>query len=363
MSFQLTATQLSRIRDFLARHVPKPIGPLRAAILSGGRSNITYKISDGSSSWVLRRRPATVTAAGEHDVLREFRVLRALAGTGVPTPRAVAACQAPGVLSVPFTVLEHLDGVVRVANDTAPRLSAEAACRLSLTVADVLARIHHVRVIGTDLAALGRPGGFLGRQLDRWEALARGQETTWPPGLETLFTLLRITCPRTHTVGLVHGDFHLGNLMFDELLPDRLVAVLDWEMATIGDPLTDVGLLAATWEGHGQAPNPVLRGASTGPGFAATAELLHHYAAASGTSLDAVDWYIVFAKVKIAVLLRQIRWREARQLGSSVVSTVSAADSSHMINEALRLVGTSQFFGRRQGSRRKGSSWSSLKTT
>ena len=302
-------------------------GPLLVTSIGDGHSNLTYSVSDGERRVVLRRPPPPPTPPGANDVLREARILRAVARSGVPVPTVLATAQAGEVMNVPFVVMEHLDGVV--ANESLPagldvpvqrRLIAEA-------MVDVLAALHAADWGG--LAGIGRPAGYVERQLERLPAIladpahgATAAEAVRGPGdiaaaIAEAGEALRVAVPVAQPPSLLHGDFRIGNVMLDRAAPARIVGVLDWELATIADPLIDVGYFVACYGAPGEAPNPLteLSPVTTGEGFPGRAELAARYAERTGRELGALWWYEAFATWRLAVLFESRRRRYATQGG------------------------------------------------
>lgn len=284
-------------------------GPLRSRLIAGGRSNPTYEVADDHRSWVLRRPPHGHVLPTAHDMAREFRVINALRGTAVPVPLALGLCTDRDVLGADFYVMEKLDGVtLRTREDTA-RLSAEQRRLLAERMVDTLVALHQVEPADVGLADWGRPDGFLDRQLRRWRQQWEASVTAPRPQVEELLRRLTDSRPARSLPGVVHGDFKVDNLMVGADDPTRVLGVLDWEMSTLGDTLTDLGLLCSFWDQPGELYNPITAGATALPGFPSRVEVIERYAAARDLDLDDLDWYLVFADLKIAVILEGIHAR------------------------------------------------------
>jgi aminoglycoside phosphotransferase (APT) family kinase protein len=304
---------LARLRSWFAHEVPGADGAeLTASLISGGRSNLTYAVGDGTHTWVLRRPPLGHVLPTAHDMAREYRVLSALAPTNVPVPQPIAFCDDETVNGAPFYVMEKVDGVIlRTPEDLAP-MSHDTARRCSEELVDVLARIHLVDWRAVGLEDFGRPDGYLERQVRRWNqqwesSKAAGCPDT--PAIDELARRLRNALPASGPPTIVHGDYRLDNTM---LAPDdygRIVAVLDWEMATLGDPLADLGLFLLYW-GRSEA-QVVATGAviSTDAGFLSRDDVISLYAQKSGRELDQLDWYEMFASYKLAIIVAGIHAR------------------------------------------------------
>jgi aminoglycoside phosphotransferase (APT) family kinase protein len=303
---------LESLRAWFATNVPGATGaPLQATLISGGKSNLTYSVTDGSHRWVLRRPPLGHVQPTAHDMAREFRVINALGPTDVPVPIAYAFCDDPAINGSTFYVMEQVDGrIPRTAADLAS-FSVDEARRCSEQLVDVLAAIHRVDWAAAGLGDFGRPDGYLARQVRRWNQQWEGsKEAGCPdvPAITELAAVLAASAPTSPTSTIVHGDYRLDNTM---LAPDdagRIVAVLDWEMSTIGDPLADLGLFLLYWaRDEAQAVAPASIGA--GAGFMSRDEVVARYGTATGTDLGALDWYEVFAAYKLAVIVAGIHAR------------------------------------------------------
>ncbi|MFF3213976.1 phosphotransferase family protein [Streptomyces sp. NPDC002886] len=302
---------LERLRGHLDRALPGLVaGALTGRLIEGGRSNLTYEVGDGSSRWVVRRPPLGHVLATAHDMRREHRVIAALHGTAVPVPEPLLLCEDEAVLGAPFYVMEYVDGVpFRTAGQLAA-LGPERTRRAVLGLVDTLVDLHAVDPEAVGLGDFGRPEGFLDRQLRRWGkqlAASRGRELA---GIDELHGALGRTLPESPAPTVVHGDFRLDNVLIGDSGDgtDRIRAVLDWEMSTLGDPLTDLGLLVMYSSDLGLTDSPVST-TSGAPGHPAPAELIERYAARSGRDASQVAWYTAFAWFKLAVILEGIHYR------------------------------------------------------
>ncbi|MCI2421793.1 phosphotransferase family protein [Saccharopolyspora sp. K220] len=305
----LPGLDLDRLRAYLDAERPGLIGgPLSGELVQGGRSNLTYLVSDGSSRWVVRRPPLGHVLATAHDMGREHRVMTALAGTRVPVPETILLCQDDSVLGAPFYVMEYVPGTVYRTPQLTEKLDQRQRFELSWQLMDVLADLHSIAPESVGLGEFGRPAGFLTRQVSRWSKQLAASHSRDIEGIDELATRLAATVPDAPRAGIVHGDYRLDNVIVGDDL--RIRAVLDWEMATIGDPLTDLGLLAAYWEGFsGVEPNPIAKGVGPEYGFPTARQLLDRYAERRGTDLSDMDFYLAFGFFKIAVILEGIHYR------------------------------------------------------
>jgi aminoglycoside phosphotransferase (APT) family kinase protein len=286
--------------------------PLTARLIAGGRSNPTYEISDGTCSWILRRPPHGHVLPTAHDMGREYRVISALWDTPVPVPRSRGLCTDEDVIGAQFYVMDKLDGItLRTQQDTAA-LTEDQRGRLADAMVDTLVALHEVDPESVGLGNWGRPAGYLDRQLNRWRTQWEASVTTPRPEVEEILRRLSVTLPDSSFPGIVHGDFKVDNMMLSRDDPTRIIGVLDWEMSTLGDTLTDLGILCSFWDQEGEFFNPITAGATALPGFPARAEVVDRYAAARGIEVTDLDWYMVFADFKIAVILEGIHARHVQ---------------------------------------------------
>jgi aminoglycoside phosphotransferase (APT) family kinase protein len=269
---------------------------------------------------VLRRPPLGHVLPTAHDMSREFRMISGLAGTDVPVAGAIGYCADAGVIGAPFYLMDYVPGrVLRTSADTAA-LTAEQNAALSQGLADMLAAIHGVDVATAGLADLGRGAGYLRRQLDRWQRQWQLSMTREVPGYDELVAALTSKLPEEGEVTLVHGDFRIDNVLVDAgSATPRILAVVDWEMATLGDPLADLGLTLVDWTDPGEEGwlNPAADGdapglntdATTSPGFLTRAEFAEKYASRTGRDISLIGYYMGFAYFKLAVVLEGINAR------------------------------------------------------
>jgi aminoglycoside phosphotransferase (APT) family kinase protein len=329
------------LATWLNDHVPG--GPLELTgieLIAGGRSNLTYRLSvsgpAGERLLVLRRPPLGHVLPTAHDMSREFRVLSALADTRVPVARPIANCTDAGVIGAPFYLMEYVPGMIlRTSADTAGLTDAQAAA-LSELLADMLAAIHAVDIQAVGLGDLGRGAGYLRRQLDRWQRQWDLSVTRELPEYARLVERLTAALPAEGEVTLVHGDFRLDNVLVTLSPEPAIAAVVDWEMATLGDPLADLGLTLVYWSEVGEdgwlspgateaqerdGGRPVRVRALTADatarsGFATRAEFAAGYARRTGRDISRIAYYMAFGYFKLAVVLEGINARY--QLGQTV---------------------------------------------
>ncbi|RDG34836.1 phosphotransferase family protein [Streptomyces corynorhini] len=296
-----------RLRGHLDRALPGLVGgPLDARLIEGGRSNLTYTVTDGTGRWVVRRPPLGHVLATAHDMRREYRVIAALHPTAVPVPEPLLLCEDESVLGAPFYVMEYVAGTpYRTAEQLAP-LGPGRTRAAVLALVDTLVELHAVDPGAVGLADFGRPDGFLDRQLRRWGKQLDGSRSRELPGIDELHGALGRSLPLSPAPTVVHGDFRLDNVLLGD--DDRIRAVLDWEMSTLGDPLTDLGLLVM-YSVPLDLPGSPISTTADAAGHPSPAELIERYAAASGRDTSAVAWYTAFAWFKLAVILEGIHYR------------------------------------------------------
>jgi aminoglycoside phosphotransferase (APT) family kinase protein len=309
---------LESLRGYFVGHVAGADGqPLAAELIAGGRSNLTYAITDGEHEWVLRRPPLGHVLPTAHDMAREYRVITALADTDVPVPRTFALCEDNDVNGAPFYVMERVHGRVLRSGEDLATLSAGEAAACSRELVDVLARIHRVDYEAVGLGDFGHPEGFMERQLRRWGQQWERSKAEDLPAVDEVARRLRNALPESGPPTIVHGDYRLDNTMLADDDPGRIAAVLDWEMSTLGDPLADVGLFLLYW---GQSEAQII---ATGQaideqaGFASRDEIVGLYAKETGRDVDNLDFYVVFAFYKLAIIVEGIaaRYRMGKTLG------------------------------------------------
>ncbi len=276
-------------------------GELAATRVGLGQSNLTYLVEDGAGGrWIVRRPPRGHLLASAHDVLREYRILEALAGTEVPVPRTVAEYRDEQLAESPVVVMEHVDGLVVDRMDIAHALDLGTRTAIGPSLARTLAEVHRVDIDAAGLGELASRAPYAARQLRRWSRQWEDSRTRDLPRLDAMTELLRRRMPEQAEVTLVHGDFHIRNVILD---PDgsAVRAVLDWELSTLGDPLADVGSLLAYWPEAGDGPTQLFA-ASALPGFATRSALADAYLKASGRSGSDLEYWHVFGLWKIAII-------------------------------------------------------------
>jgi aminoglycoside phosphotransferase (APT) family kinase protein len=282
-------------------------GPIEADRIGEGHSNVTYLVRRGDERFVLRRPPRPPLPPSAHDVLREARLLTALDGTDARTPRVLATCDDESVLGgVPFYVMEEVAGTV-ITGDVPPALDEpDERRRIGEELVDALAEIHDVDWRAAGLDGFGKPSGYLERQLRRFNGLWEHNKTRELEAVAEVGAWLADNLPESGPSTIVHGDYRLGNVMVGDEAPGRVRSVFDWELATIGDPLADVGYMTITWA---QADDPedlafgALSAATRREGFPTRDQLVERYEERTGRSVDALHWYQALAIWKAAVFM------------------------------------------------------------
>ena len=286
---------LARLRDYLDS------AELQATMFAGGRSNLTYAVTDGESRWVLRRPPLGHVLPTAHDMAREYRVLEALSRAGFPVPHPLRLCADPEVIGAPFYLMEHVDGQIFRDVSVIPDLRA-----VTFRLIDTLADLHALDPDAIGLRDFGRPQGFNERQVRRWKKQLDASRSRDVPGIEELHARLAVDIPDGAGT-VVHGDYRIDNVLIGPDLEVR--AVLDWEMSTLGDPLSDVALMLV------YAGRPLLTkdgrpfAAIEAPDHPALDEMASRYAQRSRRDVSDLHWYVAFAAFKLAVILEGVHYR------------------------------------------------------
>ncbi|MFC1418942.1 phosphotransferase family protein [Streptacidiphilus cavernicola] len=306
---RLPGLDLELLRAYLDRdHPGLAAGPLRAELIAGGKSNLTYTLRDDRHRWVLRRPPLGHVLATAHDMSREYRVISALTGTAVPVPGVHLLCTDAEVLGAPFYLMDEVPGTVYRSAEDAAGLGRDRARAVSFRLMDVLAELHSIDPASVGLDGFGRPEGYLQRQVSRWLRQFEASRSRDIPGMDELQRRLEQGIPASQRSTIVHGDYRLDNTIVSA--DDTIAGVLDWEMAALGDPLADLGLMKVYWEIAAGIPgNPVAQAVSPAAGFPGMDELAGHYAGRTGLDLTPLPWYTAFAAYKLAVISEGIHFR------------------------------------------------------
>jgi aminoglycoside phosphotransferase (APT) family kinase protein len=281
-------------------------GEIAANPIGEGHSNVTYLIERGGTEAVLRRPPRPPLPPSAHDVLREARLLKALHDTPARVPDVLAVCADLDVIGAPFYVMERVPGDVIVSTIPEPLDTPTERGRIARELIDSLVEIHAVDWRAAGLEDFGKPTGYLERQLRRFLGLWELNKTREIPTVESVGTWLAENMPQSGSATIVHGDYRLGNTLFNQGTPARLAAVLDWEMATIGDPLADLGYLCMMWTEAGDPTGGMrdsLGAVTRAEGFPTRAEVIATYEERSGRSMSDIRWYMTLALWKSVVFM------------------------------------------------------------
>jgi len=296
----------------LAEHLKGKLdhgGEIEARQFPGGHSNLTYQLTIGGNEYVLRRAPLGPVAPKAHDMVREARILEAVHPHFPLAPRVYMICEDASVLGVPFYLMERRHGVVvRTTMPEEFRDVGDFAPRVSRALVDTLAALHAVDVERHGLTGIGKPEGFLQRQVAGWTERWRRVEIEPSAEMDRVTKWLAATIPDSGPPAIVHNDYKLDNLMLDTEDPSRVVAVLDWEMTTVGDPMADLGLSLCYWV-HVRSEDSKVTGLPAAEGWFTREEFLGRYAQQSGRELSHVGWHEVLGIFKLAVILQQIYYR------------------------------------------------------
>ncbi|MGV0654345.1 phosphotransferase family protein [Mycolicibacterium thermoresistibile] len=284
--------------------------PLEADFLSGGTQNVIYRIRRGEHVCVLRMPPPDAPADRDKGILREWRIIEALDGTDVPHTAAVAVCEDSAVLGRPFYLMGHVDGwsPMDLLDRRWPApfdTDLQARAGLAYQLAEGIALLAKVDWKARGLHDLGRPDGFHERQVDRWTGFFERIKGRELEGMDVATEWLRTRRPRDYIPGLMHGDYQFANVMYHHGAPARLAAIVDWEMGTVGDPKLDLGWMVQSWPEDTADPQPSEMGYVDMRGMPSRDDVVAHYAEVSGRQVDDLDYYVILAKWKLAIVLEQ----------------------------------------------------------
>ena len=299
---QSTGIDLSNLAGWLADEGVGFQGPLQADLIPGGRSNLTYRVTDAKGrTFVLRRPPLHGGLDSAHDMGREARILRGLASSPVPVPRVVAECANPEVIGAAFFVMEFVEGLVARDAASAAVLPLPERASAGRNLVGVLATLHDVAPEDVGLESLGRSHGYIERQLARWLRQSESVSGGARLGIQKVHALLVPSRPEQQRVSIVHGDYRLDNAIISERGEVR--AILDWELCTLGDPLADLGMLIAYWAERQTEDGALKDAPTTVQGFLTRSEVIDAYAAQSPLDLSPLPFYVAFALWKIAAIM------------------------------------------------------------
>jgi aminoglycoside phosphotransferase (APT) family kinase protein len=319
-----------RLVPWFSEHV-RPVPSLTASVIGHGRSNITYRLeSPDGQACVLRRPPLSHVLPTAHDMRREYRVISALGGTGIPVPQAIALCEDPEVIGAQFYIMSFVEGMVPADPVAfAARFPPSTRRGIGENLIDTLADLHAVDPAEVGLSDFGKPAGFVARQVRRFAGQIEQHKTSRPfPELPELARRLQNALPEeSGEFSIVHGDYRIDNCVLGD--DGNIAAILDWEMSSLGDPLTDVGLIYMYWNDaqSGSQTGVASNSVTAQPGFLSRREAMERYAKRSGRDLANLDFYILLAHFKLAVIVEGIyaRFLEGGTVGTGFESTGAQA--------------------------------------
>ena len=297
----VTGIDVDPVSRWLDQNIEGVAGPYTFDLITGGRSNLTYRVTDSTGTVVVVRRPPTGNVlASAHDMVREHKIISAVGATEVPVPTTLGLCTDESVNGAPFYVMSFVDGVVLDSADAAADMSIDQRLEVAEHLIDVMADLHAVDVDDVGLGDLAKRTGYVERQVRRWTTQWEKSKTRELPAIDEVARRLAADLPEQSDVTIAHGDFRFGNCLVDTETA-RVTGVLDWELCTLGDPLADVGYLGVYWSDPGEEqarPND-----PTGIiGFPTYAELLERYAARTGRDLSNIGYYVAFSSWRLAVI-------------------------------------------------------------
>lgn len=338
----MTAQQLDTktLGDYLAQHIPGFSGPLTAEKFDGGQSNPTFKLTAGDQAYVLRRKPPGELLKSAHAVDREFRVISALQNTDVPVPKTYVLCEDDAVIGSMFYVMEYKEGRILWDPLLPEANSNEERGAIYDAMNQTMAALHNVNVEAAGLTDFGRPGNYFERQLDRWSRQYRASETEHIQSMETLMTWLKANMPADDgIISLVHGDYRLDNMMFHPTEP-RVIALLDWELSTIGHPLADLANQCMAWmlprEGRIMGLEGVDRAAL---GIPTDEQYIASYCQRTGRDgIDNWNFYLVFSLFRLAAILQGIVKRAQIGTASNAEASSNTDSVTPLATMALLLI-------------------------
>lgn len=305
------AIESARLKAWFATHLPDATPPFKLERIAGGRSNLTYRVTDARGvRCILRRGPLGAHLASAHDMGREYRILSALAPTPVPTPRPFALCADASVIGAPFYVMQEVDGLVlRESTDVEPAFTDAERRRVGHALVDTLNILHAVDPAAAGLSDLGRGDNYAARQLRRWKRQWDESKTRDLRSMDETHTILARCIPEQNGVAIVHGDYRLDNTIVTR--SGEIAAVVDWELCTLGDPIADLGMLLVYWSEPGDELVPLMHSPTRTSGFPSRTELSARYLDRSGRDASTLDFFVALSRWKLAALLEGVYARSA----------------------------------------------------
>ncbi len=306
---------VENVTRWFADNVSGTSAPLEFSLIAGGHSNLTFKVTDaGGREFVLRRPPLGQVLASAHDMSREHRIISALEPTDVPVPHTRGLCSDESVNGTPFYVMDFVEGIVVRTHTDAEKLDESARRRAGESLIDVMAAIHAADVDAIGLGDLGKKEDYIPRQLKRWYGQFQKSDSQVEGGLglhgiDRVHDELASRVPRQQKASIVHGDYRLDNCMVND--SGEVIAVLDWEICTLGDPMADLGLLCVYWTDPGEDAILPQASSTASAGFPTQAELVQRYAAATELDLSELGYYVAFGYWKLACIIAGVYARYA----------------------------------------------------
>ena len=331
------------VSEWLEANISGLKAPFTFSIIAGGHSNLTYKVDDAAGNAIVLRRPPTgAVLATAHDMAREHKIISAVAKTSVPVPDALGLCMDESVNDAPFYIMNYVDGVVlNDAETTIQNLAEPARATLSEHTAEVLAALHTVEPADIGLGDLGKREDYIKRQLKRWMGQWEKSKTRELPAMDEVFAGLSENIPEQVGAGIVHGDYRLGNMLVSP--EGRILAVLDWELCTLGDTLADMGYLLNNWfqPEEGQAGGQAAFGPTAVGGFSTREELVARYEGLTGRKLDGINYYRAFQWWRISAIVEGVLARYLKGvMGNEADTDVFKKQVEGTANSALELIKT-----------------------
>jgi aminoglycoside phosphotransferase (APT) family kinase protein len=335
------------VSRFFAEHVPGGDTALEFRLIGDGRSNLTYHVAGGGQEWVMRRPPLGHVLPTAHDMAREFKVLSGMHRAGFPAPTPIALCEDTSVNDYPFYVMDYREGVIII--DSLPEGYADTPAkrrRMTQALIETLVQLHSIDYNAVGLGDFAhKPEAYLERQVRRWSEQWERSKTRELPAIDELIRRLRAAMPESPAPTVVHGDYRFGNMILAPDDPGEVVAVLDWEMSTLGDPLSDVGYVLVNWGNRDDPPEMLktrpMSAITAQEGFLSREELVAEYGRRSGRNVEHVDFYEIFARYKLAVITEGIyaRHLKGQTVGEGFTGFVSSAPA--LVDAALALADAS----------------------
>lgn len=329
----ITGIDVPAVTAWFTEHTDA-VPPLSFELIAGGRSNLTFRVTDtADGAWVLRRPPTGHVLATAHDMSREHTIISALADTDVPVAPVVGLCTDESVNGAPFYVMDFVDGLVIRDAAVAQQVPLEVRAAAGRSLAATLAKIHAVDPDAVGLGELGRKEGYIARQLKRWNGQFEQAADREVAEVTTAYERLLEHIPEQGPATIVHGDYRLDNCMVDDA--GEVIAVLDWEICTLGDPLADLGVLMVYWSEPSDSIGGLLGGATTVEGFPSRAELVAAYQDAGGRPVGNLDYYVAFGYWKLACILEGVYIRyKAGAMGDDGADAEAFGDTVRLLGQA-----------------------------